>query len=144
MFNFYLKRPTAEDFKYIYLINSRLFGEECLSEYTSRLIFEEISDSGTGVIFTVNHGNRMAGYAYITEVFSFRYGHYAETVDFYTLEYYRKNGADVFLLKALEQWANQKLCGEIRFCAADGNVSDLLEMSGYIKDKAMQIYKKQL
>ncbi len=144
MFNFKIKRSTVDDFKYIYRLNSRLFGEECLSEYISRHVFEHILDNDAGVIFTVNHGKNIVGYAYVTEVFSLRYGHYAEVVDFYTNEYYRKNGADVYLLKALEQWAYQVICSELRFSTDDEIVLDLLKMSGYIKDDTMQIYKKRL
>lgn len=144
MFNFTLKRPAADDFKYIYLLISRLFGEECLSEYISRHIFEQILDNDAGVIFTVNHGDKLAGYAYVTEIFSLRHGHYAEVVDFYTSEYFGKNGADVYLLKALEQWANQILCSELRFCTNDETVLNLLKMSRYIKDDTANIFKKRL
>lgn len=144
MFNFYLKRALPEDFKYIYLINSRLPGENCLSEFNSRLIFEDIIKDSKSIFLTVNHGNRVAGYTYVKESFSLRFGHYAEVVDFVTVEYYRKNGADEYLLRAVEQWASQMLCSEIRFCADDTVKEDLMKRLKYIKDENSQIYRKQL
>ena len=144
MFNFYVKRALPEDFKYIYLINSRLFGENCLPEFNSRLIFEDIINDSKSIFLTVNHGNRVAGYAYAKEVFSLSFGHYAEVIDFITVEYYRKNGADEYLLRAVEQWASQVLCSEIRFCADDDIKEKLLKRLEYIKGEDSRSYKKQL
>ncbi|MCH5204092.1 MAG: GNAT family N-acetyltransferase [Oscillospiraceae bacterium] len=144
MFSFYLKRAAPDDFKYIYLINSRLFGDKCQSELKSRLIFEDIINNNKNIFLTVNHGNRVAGYAYAAEIFSMSFGHYAEVIDFITLEYYRSKGADEYLLRAVEQWASQTLCSEIRFCADDKIKEDLLKRLAYMKDENSQIYRKQL
>lgn len=144
MFNFYLKRPISEDLKYICSINSRLFGEGCLSKNESELIFEDIVKNNKGIILTVNHGNRMAGYAYVMEISSLSCGHYAEIVDFNTLEYYRNNGADEYLLKAAEQWAYQMMCREIRFAPDDEAKIKLAERLKYTKDEISQIYRKRL
>lgn len=144
MFNFILKRPAADDFKYIYHLNSKLFGEECLSEYISEHVFEQILNDAAGVIFTALHGNKLAGYVYVAEVFSMRNGHYAEIVDLYTAEYYRKHGADVFLLRAIEQWSCQMQCSELRFSTDSEIFFNLLKMLGYIKDDTANIFKKRL
>lgn len=144
MFNFKLNRLREDDFENIYRYNSRLFGDKCFPKYISRYIFEQILDNDAGVIFTVNHGKNIVGYAYVTEVFSLRYGRYAEVVEFYTTEYYRKNGADVYLLKAIEQWSSQKNCSELRFNTNDEIVLNLLKMLRYIKDDTANTFKKRL
>lgn len=146
MYNFYLKRARPEDFKYIYLINKRLFGDKCLPKIKSELIFYDIIKNDKSIFLIVNHGNRVAGYAYAAEVFSLRCGHYAEVIDFITLEYYRSKGADIYLLRAVEQWASQMLCDDIRFCAyVDNEIhEELLRRLRYIKDENFQVYRKQL
>lgn len=144
MFNFYLKRPVAEDLKYFLLMNKRLFGEERLSELDSGFIFDEIINDEKGILLAVYHGNRMAGYAYVIEVYSLRHGHYAEVIDFYTNEYYRSHGADVYLLRAIEQWTSQTVCHELVFSADDDIKKSLLEKLRYIKDENSNVYRKNL
>lgn len=144
MFNFYLKRPQLKDFKYIYSINKKLLGDNCLPEFKARLIFEDILCDSKCFVITVHHGNRMAGYAYATEVFSLKSGHYAVIVDFATIEYYRSKGADLYLFGAMEQWATAVVCREILFTPDDEVREDLIRQLGYIKDEDSRQYRKQL
>lgn len=144
MYKFYLKRALPEDFKYIYSINSRLFGDNCLSEFKSRLVFEEIINNDKSIFLTVNLGNRVAGYAYAIEVLSLTRRHYTEVINFVTPEYYRSKGSDEYLLRAVEKWASQMLCGEIRFSEYDDITEPLLKRLNYIKDENSQFYRKTL
>lgn len=144
MFNFSIKIPAADDLKYFLLINKRLFGDKCLSEIDSGFVFDEILNDKKGIFLAVYHGNRMAGYAYAVEVFSMKRGHYAEIVDFYTIEYYRKNGADLYLLMAIEQWSRQAVCRELVFSTDDDSKKSLLEKLRYIKDENSNVYRRNL
>lgn len=144
MYNFYLKRPLPEDFKFIYSVISNNLKEKCPPKDRLQYYFEEILNNDKETIFTVNNGNRTAGFAHITEVFSLINGHYAEIPDFQISEFFRKNGADVYLLKALEQWASQMLCCEIRFLAYEKADINLLERLNYTKDENSRYYIKRL
>ncbi len=144
MFTFKLKRPVAEDLKYFLSMNRRLFGEECLSDLDSGFIYDEIINDEKGELLSVYNGNRMAGYAYVIEVFSMKRGHYAQVVDFYTNEYHRKHGADIYLLGAIEQWSSQAVCHELVFIADDDIKKGLLEKLRYIKDENSNVYRKKL
>ena len=144
MFKFYLKRPLPGDFKYLYSIISKNLKEKCLPQSLLQSYFEEMISGDKSIVLTVNNGNRMAGFAYVTEVFSLACGHYAEVVDFQTVEYYRKNGADEYLLRAVEQWASQMFCSEIRFFAREEVRINLLERLNYTKDENSHYYRKRL
>lgn len=144
MYTFYMKTPTEEDLKYYILMNKRLFGDKCLSELESGFVYDEILNDERGVLLTVYHGNRMAGYAYVTEVYSFRYGHYAEVIDFYTNDFFRSQGADEYLLKAIEQWTGQMQCCQLVFSADDDIKKGLLEKLSYIKDENSNVYSKKV
>ncbi len=144
MYNFCIKTPVADDLKYFLSMNKRLFGEECLSDLDSGFVFDEIINDDKGILLTVYLGNRMAGYAYVVEVYSMKRGHYAEVIDFYTSEYYRKHGADVYLLRAIEQWSSQTACHELVFSADDDIKKSLLEKLRYIKDDNSNVYWKKV
>lgn len=143
MFNYQIKKPGYDDLRFILSINKRMFKDKCLSEYQSELIFKEIITNSKGIFLTIIHGNRMAGYAYATEVFSLGFGHYSQVVDFNVLDYYMKHNADEVLLSALENRAYDMLCSEMHF-VSDGRYEDMLKRMNYVKDENSQIYKKQL
>lgn len=144
MYSFYLKRLTPKDIGLVYSLSSSQLGEKCLPKDLFKLIYNSIFEDKNRFLVSVYNGNRMAGYAYARHNFSVVGGHYSEVIDFVTNDYYRKRGADIYLLKSIEQWSQQIMCDSIRVNADSDNTVSLLAKLNYTKDDFSQYYIKRL
>lgn len=145
MYHFTVRPATIKDTEAICKYN-KTHGRSSLSpEETEDALKEIISDGRNKVLIAV-HSQHIAGYVFAKEIISLVEPPYIEIVNFVVSDYYRKIGADLELVRALDQWAEQMLSTKI---VLSGKIYDeerysALEKENYIKDERSLNYFRKM
>lgn len=145
MYHFTVRPATIKDSEAICKYN-KTHGRSALSPEETEAALKEIISDGRNKVLIAVHSQHIAGYVFAREIISLVEPPYIEIVNFVVSDYYRKIGADLELIRALDQWAEQMLSAKI---VLSGKIYDeerysALEKENYIKDERSLNYFRKM
>lgn len=136
MYHFTVRPATIKDTEAICKYN-KVHGRSALSPEETEAALKEIISDGRNKVLIAIHSQHIAGYVCAKEIISLVEPPYIEIVNFVVSDYYRKIGADLELIRAIEKWAEQMLSAKIILTGKiyDEERYSALEKENYIKDE---------